>query len=103
MTICFIVDMYCIAIPETWIDFGQLTFKMPRKTKQLSQARMKQLSCDDWDEFKFHKRFSLYENYSSARSVEKAVSEMSASDDNTHTTQIADYLPTNCRLFFSQL
>jgi len=104
-------DTYCITVPKAWTDFKLSTFKIPRKCKQLTQACMKQLSpCDDWEEKKFHKSFGPYgllyiyiififcmlqfkiefifmskhvtENYSNARSVEKVIGEMSASDDN---------------------
>ncbi|EFN71129.1 hypothetical protein EAG_14591 [Camponotus floridanus] len=52
-------------------------------TKNLTQSCRKQLSPhDDWNEFKFHKHFGPYDTYSSARSVEQAVAQMSTSDDN---------------------
>ncbi|XP_025154473.1 uncharacterized protein LOC109503943 isoform X3 [Harpegnathos saltator] len=73
-------DTYCITVPTTWADFEQCTFQMPKKSKQLTQACMKKWSpCADWDEFTYHKSFGTYQN---ARLVEKAISDMSASDDN---------------------
>ncbi|KAM0727226.1 hypothetical protein ACS0PU_006558 [Formica fusca] len=76
-------DNYCITIPKIWINFTLFTFKMPKKSKQLTQACIKQSSpCDDWDEFTFHKSFGPYETYQNARAVEKAVGEISASDEN---------------------
>ncbi|XP_011883753.1 PREDICTED: uncharacterized protein LOC105570907 isoform X4 [Vollenhovia emeryi] len=76
-------DTYSITVPTKWIDFARSTFKMPKKCKQLTQACMKErLPCDDWDEFIYQKSFGPYETYQNARSVEKAISDISASDDN---------------------
>ncbi|XP_036150584.1 uncharacterized protein LOC118648358 isoform X2 [Monomorium pharaonis] len=85
-------DVYCITVPTIWIDFERSIFKMPKKSKQLTQACIKQMPpCDDWDELTFHKSFGPYETYQNARSVEKVVGEMSASDDNINNINIQAY------------
>ncbi|KMQ86987.1 metal abc transporter atpase, partial [Lasius niger] len=76
-------DTFCITVPTIWIDFERSTFQIPKNSKQLTQACIKKWSpCDGWDEVKFQKSFGPYETYQNARSVEKAISDMSASDDN---------------------
>ncbi|XP_018305721.1 uncharacterized protein [Mycetomoellerius zeteki] len=76
-------DAYCITVPAIWMNLQQDTFRMPKKCKQLTVACIKQmLPCVDWNTLAFHKKFGPYETYQQARSIEKAISEMSASDDN---------------------
>ncbi|XP_067210722.1 uncharacterized protein [Linepithema humile] len=76
-------DIYCITVPSSWVNLKRYTVQMPKNTKQLTQMSIKQSSPDnDWEEREFRKNFGLYKTYESARSVEKAVGEMSVSDDN---------------------
>jgi len=54
-------DEYCISVPSLWLDFDRSTFKMPKKTSELSKANSKQLiPSDDWQELMFTKKFGPF-------------------------------------------